>query len=50
MLEKSFQEIVNNIKNEVTKTQLEIMNDANSKLVHLYYNIGKILDDNSHWG
>jgi hypothetical protein len=26
------------------------MTDANSKLVHLYYSVGKILDDNTHWG
>lgn len=41
MLDKSFQEITSNIKNAITKTQLEIMTDANKKLVNLYYNIGK---------
>ena len=30
MLEKSFQEMTNNIKNMVNKTQLDIMLDANS--------------------
>ena len=50
MLEKSFQEIANNIKNEVNKTQLEILVDANYKLVNLYYRLGKILYENSYWG
>lgn len=50
MLDKSFQEITNNIKNVITKTQLEIMTDANKKLVNLYFNIGKTLEENSSWG
>ncbi len=50
MLDKSFQEITSNIKNAITKTQLEIMTDANKKLVNLYYNIGKMLEENSSWG
>lgn len=50
MLDKSFQETSNIIKNEIQKTQLEIMMDANNKLVNLYYNIGKILEENSKWG
>lgn len=50
MLDKSFQEITNNIKNMVTSTQLEIMIDANTRLVNLYYNIGKTISDNYEWG
>ena len=50
MLDRSFQEITNNIKNAITKTQLEFMTDANKKLVNLYYNIGKVLEENSNWG
>lgn len=49
MLDKSFQEITSNIKNAITRTQLEIMTDANKKLVNLYYNIGKMLEENSSW-
>lgn len=41
MLDKSFQEIANNIKSEISRTQLEIMMNANAKLVNLYFNIGK---------
>ena len=50
MIEKSFQEVADSIKSAITNTQLEIMNDANKKLVHLYYNIGKTLEENSNWG
>ena len=50
MLDKSFQEITNSIKNMVTSTQLEIMIDANTRLVNLYYNIGKTISDNYEWG
>ncbi len=50
MLEKSFQEVTDNIKSAITSTQLEIMNDANKKLVNLYYTIGKTLEENSNWG
>lgn len=50
MLDKSFQKITSNIKNAITKTQLEIMTDANKKLVNLYFNIGKTLEENSSWG
>ena len=49
-LNKSFQEIFENIKNDVTKTQLEIMINANANLVNLYYRIGKIICENSSWG
>lgn len=49
LLEKSFQEITSN-KNAITRTQLEIMIDANKKLVNLYYKIGKMLEENSSWG
>lgn len=50
MLDKSVQEVTSSIKNAITKTQLEIMIDANKKLVNLYYNIyniGKMIEENS---
>lgn len=49
MIDNSFQEITNNVKNMVSKTQLDIMLDANSKLINLYYNIGKTISDNYKW-
>lgn len=46
----AIQEISENIKAMVSKTQLDIMLDANKKLVKLYFNIGKTLHENSKWG
>lgn len=45
-LDKSFKEIFENIKNDVTKTQLEIMINANVNLVNLYYRIGNTIYEN----
>ena len=50
MIDKSFHKVANSIKNAITNTQFEIMSDANKKLVNLYYNIGKTLEENSNWG
>lgn len=44
-LNKSFQEIFENIKNDVTKTQLEIMINANANLVIVSRGSGKIEDE-----
>lgn len=50
MLDKSFKEICDDIKKDVKDTQLEIMINANTNLVNLYYRIGKTLEENSKWG
>lgn len=50
MLDKSFREICDGIKNDVKDTQLEIMVNANTNLVNLYYRIGKIISENFSWG
>ncbi len=49
-LSKSFKEIINDIKEDVNRTQLEIMMNANYNLVNLYYRIGKAISENSKWG
>ena len=49
ILNKSFQKITKNIKNMITNTQLEIMINANKKLINLYYNIDIIISDNYKW-
>ena len=38
------------IKNDVTKTQLDILINANVSLVKLYFRIGKIISENFNWG
>ena len=50
MLDKSFKSICDGIKKDVKDTQLEIMVNANTNLVNLYYRIGKTLEENSKWG
>jgi len=50
MLEKDFKTIVENIKNEIYKTQVSIMSDANKHLIELYYNVGRYVSENSSWG
>lgn len=50
MLDKSFREICDGIKKDVKDTQLEIMINANTNLVNLYYRIGKIISENFSWG
>ena len=50
MLEKDFKKIVSEIKSQITNTKLEIFKEANKNLLKLYYNLGKIIYDNSSWG
>ena len=50
MLEKDFKETIINIKNEIINTQTQILSDANSRLINLYFKLGKIINDNSKWG
>lgn len=50
MLQKDFKDIIFDIKNQISNTQVEIFQNANKSLLKLYYNLGKILDDNSIWG
>ena len=49
-IDKSYSDIIENIKNDVSKTQLDILINANVNLVNLYYRLGKILSENSKWG
>ena len=48
--EKDFKKIINEVKNQISNTQIEIFQNANMSLLKLYYNIGKIIYDNSEWG
>jgi len=50
MLEETFKDIINNIKDDINNTKLNIMINANINLVNLYFRLGKILYDNSKWG
>jgi len=50
MIEKDFKEIIVKIKKEITKTQVSIMSDANQKLINMYFNIGRYINEKSEWG
>ena len=49
-IDKPYSDIIENIKNDVTKTQLDILINANVSLVNLYFRIGKIIFENFNWG
>ena len=50
MLEKDFKSIILDIKKQINSTQIEIFQNANKSLLKLYYNLGKIIEENSSWG
>ena len=50
IIEKDFKTIINEVKNQINNTKIEIFQNANMSLLKLYYNIGKIIYDNSEWG
>ena len=49
-IDKTYNDIIKAIKQDINKTQLDIMINANISLVSLYYRIGKVLYENSIWG
>lgn len=49
-IDKAYNDVINDIKQDINETQLDIMINANISLVNLYYRIGKVLYDNSKWG
>ena len=49
-INKTYNDVINSIKQDINKTQLDIMINANISLVNLYYRIGKVLYNNSKWG
>ena len=50
MIEQEFKNIVEEIKQQINSTRYEIFKNANMNLLKLYYNIGKIINENSSWG
>ncbi len=42
--------VVENIKQEVLKSQYKAMQAVNKELIYMYWNIGKIICDNAEWG
>lgn len=50
MIDKNFENILKEIREDISRTQLEIMMNANVNLVNLYFRLGKIIYENSNWG
>ncbi len=50
MIEKDFKNVITEVKKQISNTKIEIFQNANMSLLKLYYNIGKIIYDNSEWG
>lgn len=46
----SYKEIFDNIKLEILKSQYKAMQAVNKELIFLYWNIGKVILENSKWG
>lgn len=50
MIEKEFKTVISEIKKQISNTKMEIFQNANMSLLKLYYNLGKIIEENSKWG
>lgn len=50
MLEQEFKNIIDNIKKEISTTQIKIAVEANKNLIMMYYRLGEILNDNVVYG
>ena len=50
MIEKSYVTIVEDIKNQIRSAQHKAILNANKEMLILYWNIGKIINENSTWG
>lgn len=49
MIEKSYVIIVKNIKEQIRCAQHKAILNANKEMLILYWNIGKIINENSTW-
>ncbi len=47
---REYKQILENIKQEVLKSQYRAMQTVNKELIFMYWHIGKIIVDNSKWG
>jgi len=50
MIDEDFKGVISNIKKEISRTQCEIFKNANSSLLKLYFDLGKIINEKSSWG
>ncbi len=50
MIEKSYVTIVEDIKEQIRSAQHKAILNANKEMLILYWNIGKVINENSEWG
>ena len=50
MIEKEYVFVVENIKNQIRNAQHKAILNANKEMLILYWNIGKVINENSTWG
>ena len=50
MIEKSYVTIVEDIKEQIRSAQHRAILNANKEMLILYWNIGKVINENSTWG
>ena len=50
MIDKSYVTVVENIKNQIRNAQHKSILNANKEMLILYWNIGKVINENSTWG
>ena len=50
MLDTSYVSVIENIKNQIRSSQHKAILNANKELIILYWNIGKVINENSTWG
>ena len=50
MIEKSYVTVVEDIKEQIRSAQHRAILNANKEMLILYWNIGKVINENSTWG
>ena len=50
MIDKSYVMVVESIKEQIRSAQHKAILNANKEMLILYWNIGKVINENSTWG
>lgn len=50
MIDKSYINVLENIKQQIKTSQHKAILNANKEIILMYWNIGKIIEDNIKWG
>lgn len=50
MIDKSYVTVVEKIKEQIRSVQHKVILNVNKEMIILYWNIGKVIYENSTWG